>query len=85
MNKNTILAFLLILLTISFFSSKLYYEKILNKPHPSSVKPQAIEKKHEVAEDSGFENSGSVYPKFGGQFNVGVAPAWISIESFQFF
>jgi len=35
MNRNTLLAFLLILLTISLFSSKFYYEKVLKREHPS--------------------------------------------------
>lgn len=41
MNKNTILAFILILITVAFFSSptwfKIYYEKILHQPYPVHI------------------------------------------------
>jgi YidC/Oxa1 family membrane protein insertase len=47
MNKNTILAFLLIVASISLFTSKFYYEKILKIPHPSTVARLAAEEKKE--------------------------------------
>ena len=38
MNKNTVIAFVLVLITVAFFSSsrynQFYYEKILKKPYP---------------------------------------------------
>ena len=34
MNKKTIIGFLIILISIQFFTSKFYYEKILRKPYP---------------------------------------------------
>ncbi len=45
MNKNFVLAFSIIMLSIIFFNSKFYYEKILKKPHPSTVKRELVEKK----------------------------------------
>lgn len=35
MNKNTIVAFLLIFIAIYFFTSPFYYQKILKRPHPT--------------------------------------------------
>jgi YidC/Oxa1 family membrane protein insertase len=51
-NKNTGLAFLLILVTVYVFSSPWYYEKVLKKPYPfgkrqRSVVTQTVEKERE--------------------------------------
>lgn len=45
MNKNTIIAIIIILLSIQLFQSKFYYEKIIKKPHPSTLRK--IEKKEQ--------------------------------------
>ncbi len=37
MDRNAIIGFILIIAAIFFFQSKIYYEKILRKPHPSTV------------------------------------------------
>lgn len=47
MNKNTLLGFLIILLSFLFFNSKWYYEKILRKPHPSYSREQQNKPKPE--------------------------------------
>lgn len=44
MNKNTIIAFLLIIVCFRFFFSEFYYEKILRKPFPFK-KQEKVEKK----------------------------------------
>ena len=51
MNRNTILAFLLILITISFFSSRFYYEKILKQPHPSTARKEQVAQKSRKRQD----------------------------------
>jgi YidC/Oxa1 family membrane protein insertase len=49
MNKNTILAFFLIILSITLFTSKFYYEKILGIKHPSTISKEAAQT-HQSAE-----------------------------------
>ena len=48
MNKNTIIGFLIILISIQFFTSKFYYEKILRKPYP--VVNKVVKEKKEQPE-----------------------------------
>jgi YidC/Oxa1 family membrane protein insertase len=57
MNRNTILAFLLIIGVVWFFSSPFYYEKILKIPHPSKV---AEKQRREKAEKSKEQNQPSL-------------------------
>ena len=48
MKKNTILAFLIILVSINFFTSRFYYEKILGRRHPSNGQQGILERKGDV-------------------------------------
>lgn len=69
MNKNTIIAFLVIILSYLFFNSPFYYEKILRKPFPSKDvkkvevlketvdKPQAVENKEDVLNEVNSEKA----------------------------
>lgn len=50
-----LLAFVLILLSISFFNSKFYYHKILRKPHPAEL----VEKESGQSDEAGEKRKGS--------------------------
>ncbi|MGD9200476.1 MAG: membrane protein insertase YidC, partial [Chitinispirillia bacterium] len=48
MNKNTIIGFLIILISIQFFTSRFYYEKILRRPYPIVNKKETENGKKET-------------------------------------
>ncbi|MBD3315862.1 MAG: hypothetical protein GF344_08755, partial [Chitinivibrionales bacterium] len=50
MNKNTLLAFLLMLLAVWFFTGEFYYERILNRPHPSEIREKELAERMEEQE-----------------------------------
>jgi len=55
-NKNTIIAFVLILGSIQFFTGRFYYEKVLHKPYPYGIN-SAVNKKLPALKKSSVSQS----------------------------